>query len=353
MGTGTGKNILEAQVLRNEIKRRLIKHLISIFAVFFVGTIYYWVFEDLSFLDALFFTGITISTVGYGMPDTISSTGRIFTLFLILAGLSVVLYSVSYITALLVEGELTQLFKVRRTEKRVSKMNNHIIVVGIGNIGTQVVNQLLRFKEDVVGIDANITEKEIRERLIEDGSKLVFINGDATNENVLLKAGIKQARALITTLPDDALNIFVTLTAKNMNPNIYVVSNISNINNLTKFIYAGVDHPIATAEIAGVKMVETIILRKQRENVLDVLNIRDKRFRVEIVDVSSTNLEGKRIEELRLKEKYNVYIVALLKGEEFVLGPSKNEIICKDCKLIAFGEEEGLSRFRNDFLQAK
>jgi voltage-gated potassium channel len=339
-------------VIERNLLNRVKNALVSVLLIFLIGTLYYWLFEGYSLTDAIFFVGITISTVGYGMHEQLSTFGKFFTMMLIFAGLSVVLYNVSYVTALLVEGELIKLMKQRRVERKVSKMKDHVIVVGAGNIGTQVINQLLRLNEPVVAIDNLVTEEELREK-ITDGSKtknIVFVKGDATSEEVLLRAGIKQARALVTTLPNDALNIFVTLTAKNLNPNIYVVSNISNLSNLTKFIYAGVDHPIATAEIAGLKIVEALTFLKKRENIIDVLNISDKAFQVEIIDIKNTKLAGKKIEALKLKEKYSVYIIGLLKDKALVLGPSKNEVLTDDSKAVLFGEVNGLSKFREDFL---
>ncbi|WP_448376318.1 potassium channel family protein [Fervidobacterium sp.] len=338
------------KLIEETIIKRVKKSILLIALVFLTGTLYYWLFEGLSFIESLFFTGITISTVGYGMPETLSNFGKIFTLILILAGLSVVLYSVSYITALLIEGDLIKLMKLRRIERRVSKVREHVIVVGVGNIGTQVVNQLLRAKETIVAIDNKLTEEEVQKKIFSNEGQFIYVEGDATNEEVLLRAGIKHARALITTLPNDAMNIFVTLTAKNLNSNVYVVSNITDLNNLTKFIYAGVDHPIATAEIAGIKMVETVSSKRKKEAVLDVLNIKDKTFRVEIIDVKGTRLSGKKIEGLMLKEKYNVYIVAILRNEDFILGPSKNDVLTDDCRIVLFGEISGINTFRKDYL---
>jgi len=338
------------KLIEETIIKRVKKSILLIALVFLTGTLYYWLFEGLSFIESLFFTGITISTVGYGMPETLSNFGKIFTLILILAGLSVVLYSVSYITALLIEGDLIKLMKLRKIERRVSKVREHVIVVGVGNIGTQVVNQLLRAKETIVAIDNKLTEEEVQKKIFSNEGQFIYVEGDATNEEVLLRAGIKHARALITTLPNDAMNIFVTLTAKNLNSNVYVVSNITDLNNLTKFIYAGVDHPIATAEIAGIKMVETVSSKRKKEAVLDVLNIKDKTFRVEIIDVKGTRLSGKKIEGLMLKEKYNVYIVAMLRDEDFILGPSKNDVLMDDCRIVLFGEITGINTFRKDYL---
>ncbi|ODN31260.1 potassium channel family protein [Fervidobacterium thailandense] len=323
----------------------------GIATIFFTGTLYYHFVEKLSLLDAMFFTAITISTVGYGVPKELSIHGKLFTMLLIFAGLSFVLYGISSITALLVEGEFNRALRERRKERRIGKMDAHVIVVGIGNIGSQVVNQLLRYGEEVVGIDKELSEENLSERVrVTSTGKFILVNGDATKEDVLIKAGIKRARALITTLPDDSQNVFVTLTAKNLNPNIFVISNITNLNNLTKLIYAGVDQPIATAEIAGLRIVETLRGKKAKESLIDVLNIRNKTFKVETVKIENTVLVGKRIEELRLKEKYGIFIVAVLKGEELLLGPSKDYKIEKTDILVIFGEESGVERFRKDLL---
>ncbi|MEN3042917.1 MAG: NAD-binding protein, partial [Fervidobacterium sp.] len=205
----------DTTTFEERLKRRIKISVGGIIFVFTVGTLYYWIFEKIPFLEALFFTGITISTVGYGIPKELSPHGKLFTLLLILVGLSFVLYSISYITATIVEGELGKVFKNRRIERRVSKMKDHVIVVGIGNIGTQVIKRLLRYESYVVAIDKNLDEETALSRIPNGKEKLVLITGDATSEDTLIKAGISQARALITTLPDDALNIFVALTAKN------------------------------------------------------------------------------------------------------------------------------------------
>ncbi len=346
-----GANSFQEKTFEKTFLRRITISIVGIFVVFLVGTFYYFFFEKYSLLESMFFTAITLSTVGYGIPGKLSTFGKIFTIFLILIGLSFVLYSISYITAILVEGELNKFFKIKKIERRVSKMKNHIIVVGVGNIGTHVVNQLLRYDENVVAIDKVVDENTFFERINGNREKIILINGDATNEETLLKAGVHEARALITTLPDDSLNVFVALTAKNLNNKIYIVSNINNLTNLTKFIYAGVDYPIATAEIASVRIVETVIGNKPKENVIDILNIKDKTFRIEIVDVENTKLSGEKIEDLKLKEKYNIFIVGVINNEKFLIGPSKDYIINSKDKIIVFGESSGLENFRKDFLK--
>ncbi|MGC8819969.1 MAG: potassium channel family protein [Fervidobacterium sp.] len=344
------KNIWLRELNENILLKRILISISGIFLVFSAGTIYYWLIEDYTFTEAMFFTAITLSTVGYGIPKDLSLHGKLFTILLILIGLSFVLYSISYITATLVEGEIAKIFKNKNIERRIRKMKRHVIVVGVGNLGTQVIHQLLRYENKVVAIDKNSENTNIKG--LEKEGKVLFITGDATSEDTLLKAGIKEARTLITTLPDDALNIFVALTAKNLNSNIYVVSNITNISNLTKFIYAGVDHPIATAEISGIKMVETVVSKKAKEDVVDVLSIRDKRFRIEIIETFGTPLSGKRIEDLQLKEKYNILVVAIMKDGEFLLGPSKGYLIGDNDKLVIFGEVTGIEEFRKKLLHS-
>lgn len=337
--------------LEETIFRKIKISILGIAAIFFAGTFYYYLVERLPILDAMFFTAITISTVGYGLVKDLSVHGKVFTMLLIFAGLSFVLYGISSVTALLVEGEFNKALRERRKERRIGKMDAHVIVVGIGNIGSQVVSQLLRYGEEVVGIDKELSEENLSERVrVTSPGKFILINGDATKEDVLIKAGIQRARALITTLPDDSQNVFVTLTAKNLNPNIFVISNITNLNNLTKLIYAGVDQPIATAEIAGLRIVESLRGKKAKESLIDVLNIRNKTFKVETVKVENTILVGKRIEELRLKEKYGIFIVAILRDDEMLLGPSKDYRIGQNDVLVIFGEESGVEKFRKYLL---
>ncbi|MFP4462073.1 MAG: potassium channel family protein, partial [Thermotogota bacterium] len=198
----------------------LIKQIIIVFSliigVIFTGIVGYMVLEDFNFQDAFFLTSITISTVGYTFPEGISSAGVYFTMILIALGVSVVLYGVTSITGAVVEGRVNVIMKLRRYRKMIEKMSGHVIVVGAGRTGRFVMLELQQLGKPFVIIDQ---EKENIDRvkdIIKD--EFPYILGDATDEDVLLNAGIKKASSIIVTLPTDSLNVYVVLSAKTLNP---------------------------------------------------------------------------------------------------------------------------------------
>ena len=183
-----------------------------------IGTTGYHFIEGFSLIDALYMTVITVSTVGFREVHDLSVTGKLFTIFLIVISLGTFAYAISTFTSLIIEGRLLSILKGYRT-KSVLKMENHIIVVGYGRNGQQVVKELLPHKHHILVIDLN---KDISNRQVD--KNVHFIAGDATNDLVLMNAGIKKAKALITSLPLDADNLFVVLSARSLNPGITIIS---------------------------------------------------------------------------------------------------------------------------------
>lgn len=171
-------------------RRNFIIAIISIITVFVIGVVGYAIFEGRSILESAFMTVITLTTIGYSeSPSTLSKGGQIFTLILILGGLSVFGYALGNTTAFIVEGHLGSLIRRRKMDKKIEKLRNHYIVCGAGETGIHIINELIKVEEDFVVIDIN--EDRIKE--ISRDNEILYVVGDAANDEVLLEAGIKRA----------------------------------------------------------------------------------------------------------------------------------------------------------------
>lgn len=333
---------------RENIEKTLLKQIaffsILIVIVLLLGVLYYHFFEGLPFVDAFFFTAITISTVGYTMPENLSEAGRLFTSFLIFLGISVVLYGVSTVTAIIVEGKLSNYMKERRNRKMISKLKDHIIVVGAGKTGQYVIGELIREKENFVIIDLN--EENINKVVEGYNISIPYIVGDAAEEDILLEAGVTKAKALITTLPEDHVNVFVVLSARTLNPTMTIISKVSDVASIRKLIYAGATTVVAAAEIAGTRMAR-LTTRPDSVNFLDLFAFGNESYRIEEVKIPpKSSIISKKLSELQLSKKFRIMVVAALRKGENIFGPDGDFEILEDDSLMILGRKEDIEKFK-------
>ncbi|ABR31478.1 potassium channel protein [Thermosipho melanesiensis] len=339
--------------MNENIGKLLIKQIILfsilIIAIVSTGVLYYHYVEGLSFVDAFFFTAITISTVGYSMPETLSNTGRIFTSILIFMGISVVLYGVSSVTAIVVEGKLSDYMKERRNRKMIERLENHIIVVGAGKTGQYVIAELIREKEKFLIIDNK--EENIKKLLEMYNIEVPYVIGDAAEEDILLNSGIMKARALITTLPEDSVNVFVVLSARTLNPNLTIISKVTDVSSIRKLIYAGATTVVAAAEIAGTRMAR-LITRPESVNFVDLFAFGNEQYRIEEVKVNkNSGIVDKKISDLDVGKKFNVLILAINRFGDIIFGPSGNVEINNNDVLMIMGKKDNIDKFK-EFVKA-
>ncbi|UII28158.1 potassium channel family protein [Fulvivirga maritima] len=197
-----------------------------------VGTGGYIVLENYSFIDALYMAVITFATVGYTEVNALSASGKIFTLVYIIFNLGIFAYTVSVLSTFLFEGELSRVFKNYISNREVNKLKDHVIVCGFGRNGAMACEELHKAQKEFVIIerDNSLIEAFPLDR------KYSFINGNATLDEILLEAGLERASTVITALPSDADNVFITLTAKEINPRINVIAKASETNSEKKII---------------------------------------------------------------------------------------------------------------------
>ncbi len=291
--------------------RKFIKPGIIVAIVLIVGTIGYWFIGDkqYSFLDAFYMTFITIATIGYGEIIDLSGNpwGRVFTMIITVCGLGTILYVITNLTALIVEGDLRQSFRRRKMEKMISNYENHFIVCGIGEAGFHIVNELYATKRLYVAVD---TSRNHLESSLETFKDEVFIQGDATDSEVLIKSGIMKARGLFAVTADDNQNLVIIITAKQLNPSLRIVARCNQIKNSDKMRRVGANSVISPSFIGGLRMASEMI-RPVTVSFLDImLRDKEKGLRVEEISVPDSFV-GKAISTLNMKKYSHSLLLAI------------------------------------------
>jgi voltage-gated potassium channel len=320
--------------------KSLIVSVIAMLLAISAGTIGFMLSEQLSFFDALWLTVVTILTVGYG--DTVPQTlyGKLFALLIIPIGISIVTYATGAVASMMIEGEFSKTVRRRRMRKKIESLSNHIIVCGFGRVGEQVVRELLKNGTDVVVVERNV------EQLEEMSDQVLYIEGDATEDNVLLAAGIERAAGLVATLPADADNVFISLTAKGLNRDIQVVARAERPETEEKLRRAGADKVINPSFLSGRRMAMTILKPVSVDYVDTIFHDHEEAFAMEEVEiVSSSPLANRSLRESGIRTRYGVTVVAIQRGTNIISNPSADERLLEGDLAIIFGKKDQLSRF--------
>nr|WP_236681703.1 potassium channel protein [Thermotoga sp. RQ7] len=322
-----------------EVIRKNIAVLVSAIVFIFVfGTVAFHLTEGWDLFDSFFFTLITISTVGYSLPESISPVGKVIASVLIGAGVTIVLYGFTSITSLIIEGHIGEYFKSRRIKKMIDRLTDHFIVVGAGRTGRHTTLEIMKARRPFVVID--VSEEAIKR--LEDflGKEFPYVVGDAVEEEVLMRAGVERAKSLIVTLPDDAKNTFVVLTAKSLNPNLEIVSRVSDMKALSKLVYAGADKVIATSELAGVRLAQ-MALNPTTISFLDILSFGEESFRIEEVMIPPESpIAGKTLGEINLSKRAGTIVIAIRRGGEVIFNPTGETRILPEDRLMVVGKSD-------------
>ncbi|MBK7308186.1 MAG: NAD-binding protein [Chitinophagaceae bacterium] len=324
------------QIKRLRLFSRLILPIAMLVLTILFGTAGYMAIESFSFLEALYMTVITISTVGFTEVRPLSESGRIFTIFLILVNLGLFTYFVTLLTRFFSDGEFTKLYKQIKMENSIQQLQQHVIICGFGRNGKESAQILFNNKIPFVVLEE---KNELETDLDFDVS--YFMKGDATKDEVLLEAGIKNARALITTLPVDADNLFVVLTAKQLNPNVKVISRASQDSSVKKLKIAGADNVIMPDKIGGAHMATLVIL----PDVVEMLSIMSTqstdRFRVAEIQSNKNITLG----ELDMWSKTNCTILGIKNpGNHYTINPDASYQINPGERLIVMGSDEQIEK---------
>lgn len=309
---------------------------LMLFVVLLVaGTVGYMLLQDFSFLEALYMTTITLASVGFSETRPLNNTGRIFTILLILANLGILTYVVTKISRFLFDGEFIKLYKQLSMEKKIELLENHVIVCGCGQNGSEAIKELRKSHLQFVAIDKN------EPAYISDLS--YFILDDATQDEVLLRAGIKKAKAILITLPNDAENMFVALTAKELNPSVTIISRASKDSSVRKLKAAGAHNVIMPDKLGGVHMASLVLFPDVKE-FIDVMSTYQNNGN-KITELTPTKTQT--LHQLNAWQMCGATVLGIKQENgEYLVNPAGEYLIELTDRIIAIGKREQINSLK-------
>ncbi len=325
--------------------KRLRTSILLLSATLVFGTFGYHLVEGMSFFDSFYMTIITISTVGFAEIKPLTTPGRIITVIVIVTGATTLAYTVGNIVRMFVEGELSKTFGRMKLEKEIAKVSDHYIICGYGRIGSLICKELAAYGIRFVVIENNTQSLEELER-----DKVLYLAMDATNEDALLKAGIMHARGIVPAVHSDADNVYITLSAKGLRSDIYILSRASDAKAEEKLKMAGATRVVMPYLIGGKRMAQVLI----RPTVVDFVDIAlmDRHLGLVMEEyriADNSPLAGKTLVESNLRRDYGVIIVAIRKkGGEMIFNPMSQERIDGGDILVMLGKKDDLERMNRE-----
>ena len=311
----------------------------SCIAVFLFGTSGYMIIEGWDFVDAFYMTIITLTTVGFGETHELGHTGKVFTVVLILAGVGVILYIISMVTQFVVEGRIREVLGRRKLEKNIQKLKDHYIICGYGRVGQTICDILSSKPLKLVVIDND--PKKIEQLHNKD---LLYVEGEATDENILLAAGIERAKTIIAALRTDMDNVYVTLSARGINPNLFILARSGAVGSGKKLLRAGANKVVCPYRKGAIRMAQ-IILRPTVTDILDLAMMDTNiKFQMEEIPVnSSCNLTGIPLQDSGIRRDLNLIIIAIKNASgDIIFNPSSTATIEAGDTVIAVGKSDNL-----------
>jgi voltage-gated potassium channel len=300
--------------------------------------------QDFSFIDALYMTVITLTTVGFGEIKPLDSTGRLFTIALIMLGAGFVAYNIAYFTQLFIDGNLLEAYRRLKVSKRREKLKDHYIVCGYGQMGQIIAAELTAHDVPVLVIE---NDEAILLRLREKG--ILHIVGDATEEENLIDAGIMNAKGVVSVVSRDTDNVFIVLTARDLNREMLIYARSHTPGAEKKLIKAGADRVVSPHTTGAARIVHNIL----RPTVIDFLDLAlsgqgMELSMEELVIPYGADLVGRDLIHSGIRGEFNLIIVAIKRCDgRMIYNPSPTEILNAGDILVAIGPQENLIRFAN------
>ncbi|HFJ9328873.1 TPA: TrkA family potassium uptake protein [Bacillus paranthracis] len=309
--------------------------------VVILGTLGFMTIEEISLFQAFWMTMITVLTVGYGDAIPVTQAGKVFALLIIPIGVGIVTYAIGVVAAMIIEGNLFHAVRRKKMDKQIAQLQNHIIVCGCGRVGLQVVHELQEKKIPfvVVDKDESILEKE----------KLLYVHGDATEDQVLHHAGISKAAGLVAIVANDAENVFITLTARGLNDAIKIVARAEKPETEDKLKRAGANKVINPSSMAGIHIAKGIANPLTVHYIDTVLYGVEQSFVIEEIAVGEGSiLANKSLLESDVRNQFDVTILAILRNGNVIHNPTGQEKLQEHDMIIVFGSVEKLGQFENE-----
>ena len=315
--------------------RNALVYLLLFVVLLVAGTIGYMLLQHFTFIEALYMTTITLASVGFSETRPLDNTGRVFTICLILANLGILTYVVTKISRFLFDGEFIKLYKQLSMENKIATLENHVIVCGCGQNGSEAIKELQKSNLQFVAIDksgpAYINELPY------------FILDDATQDEVLLRAGIKKAKAILITLPNDAENMFVVLTAKELNPNVTIISHASKDTSVKKIKAAGAHNVIMPDKLGGVHMASLVLFPDVKE-FIDVMSTYQNNG-IKITELVPT--KSQTLQQLNSWQICGATILGIKQQNgEYIVNPLCEYYIELADRIIVMGNKEQINQLK-------
>jgi voltage-gated potassium channel len=292
--------------------------------------------ENVSPINALYMTVITLSTVGFKEVVELSAAGKIFTMLMIFGGISFVAYTLAYVAAFVFGGEFTEIIRRRAMEHEIDNLRDHYILCGVGSTGMSVVNRFIKSGARYLAIEKN--EARVN-ALLEEG--ILVLHGDATQEETLEKAGIHHSKGLVSCLSSDAENVFTVLTARGMNPKLHIVSRAIDSNAHVKLKHAGADNTLSPNELGGDRMA-TLLLRPAVVSFLEITtHMGDIIFDIEEVLITDkSDFAGRSLKESGFRKRTGLNVLAIKKAHEDTIRPNPDATVIVEAgdKLLVLGQ---------------
>ncbi|MTI87466.1 MAG: potassium channel protein [Balneolaceae bacterium] len=333
---------LYSYAIENTALVRIMVATIIMANVFIIGMVGYHYIEGMSWFNGFYMTFITITTIGFSELRSLSVEGRIFTIIIFVMGIGVISYIASQTTQLLFESEL---FVQRAMRRKLNKIEDHYIICGYGRIGHRIAEVLQDAQLPLVIVE---NRKSSIERIKNDN--LLYVEGDAEEEQSLIDAGIERAKALICTLSSDQDNVFTTLLARELNRDIFILVRTNQSKNRLKILRAGADKVISPYDIGADRMAD-VILRPNVDQFIQKMNRGDKQDHSfdEVFIAGGSSLSGKTLAEINVRSKYAVLIIAIVpKGERIIFNPESDQVINEGDSLILLGDVAKIQQFREE-----
>jgi voltage-gated potassium channel len=308
--------------------------------------------EHYNFLNALYMTIITVTTIGYTEVHPLSNDGKIFNIILIILSFSTFTYALAKLTQLFASGELQKYFKTRQLMQAINKLNNHVIICGFGRNGQQAAHTLKAHKQNFVVIENSL--HNINTWLAEDAN-LNYVHADATEDEALIKAGIERAKALIITLPADADNVFIVLSARSLNEHLQIISRASSPGSMIKLKKAGANSIIMPDKIGG-KHMATLVSKPDVVEFIDFLSGEEgESINIEAIayEMMPEDLRNKTLKEIMDWKKTGVNCIGVKNTDgKFLINPPKDTLITQGMKVIVLGTQQQIINMKLNVDQA-
>jgi len=323
-----------------ELRKRLVLSAALIALIVSFGTIGYMFIEEWDFIDSLYMTIITLTTVGFKEVHELSLSGRIFTIVLLIGGVGTVFYTLGIAAKIIIEGELQEVYGRRRLEKKLKDLRDHYIVCGYGRMGKIVARELKHENLKFAVIEKN-------EVILDSDEKngTLIIQGDATSDDLLKRVGIEHAKCLISVLPTDAENLYVVLSARGLKPDLLIVARAGEEGSEQKLLRAGADRVVSPYHIGGLRMAHSVL----KPAVVDFIEFATKSGNIDLQIEEITIQEGSQLvnhslDECGIGRDLGIIIVAIKqKTGEMKFNPTYRTAIQVGDTLIAVGETSKLA----------